>query len=292
MRVNVHSFDIDYLDVWWEVDMPADSFATHSFVLRRSESATGPWSEFVVGPMKDKWRYRDSAINQRHRHRVFWYKLQIVRDSDGEVVVESEPETMRAEASLEAREMVRRFALALREYIGRVVIVFPVRTFGTRCPTCWDPIRMRQTKDRCRDCYDTGYAGGFLSPYRTWMQIDPSAQGIQITEAGELADVKSTARALPYPILKSNDIIVESENRRWRVMNVTNTERLRSPVHSELQLHEIVKHDIVYALPVYLDAETFDASPRRALAEPVSIDEAGRRDEGYIDVLAVYGRRS
>lgn len=283
----VRTFDLDYIDMWWTIADTVEDHLNYSFTLFRSESPEGPWDQ-IAGPFKDKWYFRDTTVNQKHRLRQFYYRLLIVEDSTGNECY-SEPASIGSEYALEALEMVRRFALLLREFVGRKVIHFPVRTFGTRCPDCWDPIRYKVTDDKCLTCYGTGFAGGFMSPIRNLVQFDPAPNSSQAGSAGESQDTKTTARGLPFPPFKPNDILVEAENKRWRVMTATNTERLRSPIHTELQLHEIHRGDIVYKLPINLDVENFDPSPGRALRPPHMVEELKTREPEIEDVLRVYG---
>ena len=86
-----------------------------------------------------------------------------------------------------------------------------------------------------------------------------SVQQLPITERQQ---VDTLARLPNFPLVKPRDIIVEAENRRWRVVKVSTTERLRHVVHQELQLHEITKGDIEFQLPIRKELENFEPSPR------------------------------
>lgn len=286
-----NSLNIDYIDLSWEVDVEADDFRLYSVWIRRAESAMGPYDDFVAGPLKDAFRYRDTSVNRRHRLRQYWYKIEVRRDEDDVLVSETPPFTLQPPISLEAAEMTRRFALVLKEFNGRRVVVYPVRTSGQRCLNCWDNVRRKQKSERCKECWDTTFAGGYLTPYATWIQIDPTASSAQVTEAGQNADTKTTARGLPYPPLKAGDLLIEAENKRWVVMVSTDTERLRSPVHTELQLHQLNPNDLAYSLPVQWDVEEMYASPIRALREPVSLETAHPDNRmRFGNVFELYGR--
>lgn len=287
--LGVHSFDIDFLDIWWEIDAPENLWENHSLYLCRSESQMGPWTDFVVGPLKDKWRYRDNSVNQKHATRTYWYRLEIRQDDTQETVAVSEPNCMQAPTTLEGLEIVRRFSLALRAYMGRQVIVYPVRTFGARCGACWDAVRQRKLKENCRDCFGIGFAGGFLTPYKTYVQKDPYAATMLLTDRGEVSDAKTTMRCLPYPIIKPGDVIIERENVRWRVMVAAPTERLGSAIHLELQLDKIEKTEVAFAIPVALDVEDFLAVPRRNLTEVTSLESAKSHNMEFDDVFSLYG---
>jgi hypothetical protein len=95
-----------------------------------------------------------------------------------------------------------------------------------------------------------------------------------------------------YPLLKPDDMIVEMENRRWRVVRVATTERLRAVVHQELTLHEIVKGDIDFQVPVNLqDLSLVEPSPERNFSNPQNL-EAVTNEEDILATLKAYGYRN
>jgi hypothetical protein len=82
--------------------------------------------------------------------------------------------------------------------------------------------------------------------------------------------------------------VVEGENKRWRVMTVTPTERLRAVCRQELTLTSIPMTDIEYRLPINLDRALRDMliSPVRMFSNATSPLEAKETD--IPDVFASY----
>ena len=119
------------------------------------------------------------------------------------------------------------------------------------------------------------------------MQIDPSPKGVQSLPLAQRQQSDTSARLPNFPLCKPTDLIVEPDNRRWRVVRVNQTERLRSVVHQELTLHEIPKGDIEFQLPIRIDdLRNFEPSPYRNFTNP---QDLAAFEEGAIeDVLAVY----
>jgi len=286
-RPFVGSFDLDHLDVWWEVEDTVEDILLYSFYVQRSESPEGPWTT-LVGPLKDKWRFRDTSVNQLNRSRSYFYRIRAVEDATS-VEVFSPASRKEAEQDLIGSEISRRFLLLLREHIGRKVVLYPVRTSGMRCPHCWDSILRKPLVERCLTCFSTTYAGGYYSPIKTHMQIDPHAEPTQVTGGGETQDTKTTARAFPYPPIKPNDILVEAENKRWQVMLATPTQKLRAAAHIELQLHMLPPGDMAYKLPVPVDILNWDPSPGRSFTNPHHVEALGTRDIELENVLGTYG---
>ena len=105
---------------------------------------------------------------------------------------------------------------------------------------------------------------------------------------GERQPSDTHARTLSFPPISPRDIIVESENRRWRVVNVVTTQRLRAVVHQELQLHEIARSDIEYSLPLALDATQVRPAASRNFSNPQNLSQDADKD---VDIFAFWGVR-
>src|SRR5206468_1320208 len=135
------------------------------------------------------------------------------------------PVAKEPEADLLALELRRHATLLFREFAGRRCWVLPVRTFGARCE-CWNATLQQRRRSGCVLCFDTGFIRAYLSPIETWIQFDPSSKSEQTTNTGAQQQSNTTARLAYYPPLRPRDLIVEGENRRWRVVQVSQTEQL------------------------------------------------------------------
>jgi hypothetical protein len=119
----------------------------------------------------------------------------------------------------------------------------------------------KRTADRCLDCFGTGILRGYHNPMEVWVQIDPSTK-MQQNNAQQIAQfVTSAARMSFYPDVKPGDVLIELENKRWRVQSVTLSERLRAPVKQELVIRQIEDKDIEFKLPLRLDKALRDIQP-------------------------------
>lgn len=288
----VRTFSLDFLEVTWEIaDTTLDPHDFNLYILR-SESPMGPW-DTVAGPFEDKYRYVDNRVNLLHRWRQIYYMIRSVKKDDTTDIAESDAVTQQAEPDLIAQEIQRLERLVWEEYAGRRCFIFPVRTFGQRCPNCYDGpdkgkgFTSQKRRSNCLTCYDTTFARGFMDPIEIFMQIDPSPKALQMQPIAERHQSDTSARLPNFPLVKPRDIIVEAENRRWRVVRVTQTERLRHVVHQELMLHEIAQGDIEFKLPVRQELENFEPSPGRNFTNPQNLE--GFEEEAIKDVFAVYG---
>lgn len=278
------SFDLDVMDLFWEIsDFFDDNILAYDVYVLRSESASGPY-EVLAGPFQDTYQFRDVSPSLLHKWRTLFYKLRIINRTTSEVA-EFGPTAQLGEPDLIALEIIRQEDVLFREYVGRRCWLYPVRTFGAKC-TCFDRVTGRRTRSNCLTCYDTGYLGGFLAPVECFVQFDPDAKSSQPTPYGEGQVRNSAARLISFPLVKPKDILVESENRRWRVATVAQTERLRARVHQELTLHELPKGDIEYKLPINIgDLRALSPAAERNFTNPQHADN----DADLAHILSVYG---
>jgi hypothetical protein len=107
-----------------------------------------------------------------------------------------------------------------------------------------------------------------------FIQIDSANQSEQNTNVGVAHQQNTTGRLVDMGSLKPRDLIVEPENRRWRVLSVTQTEQLRAPVHLELQLHAIPESDVEYSIEIKLEESLKDLwlSPSRNFSNPHNLE--------------------
>lgn len=289
-KLDVKSFDLDHLDVFWEIDRllgPTSDSKPHAiydyeFNVFRSEAAMGPYVQ-VGGPFRDVYHFRDVNISLMNKFRNYFYKLEVVHRPTGEKTEFGPSSHSIPGPDLIAAEINRQEDLLFREFIGRKCVLYPVRTFGPSC-SCFDAVMRRQTRSNHGACYGTGWLGGYHSPVMVYVQIDPNPKESQPTSLMELQSSDTTGRMISFPPVSPGDILIESENRRWRVSSVSQTQRLRSVVRQELKLHEIPKGDIEYALPVRLDLATHEPSARRNYTNPHNVE-----GEDLSDIFSVYG---
>jgi len=287
-NLKVFSVELDHLDMSWEIENTTEDPWDYTFTMERSESALGPW-DTVSPAFTDKYLFRDVDVNLLHRWRKFFYRIKVTAKSDSSTW-DSEPAALGAKPDLIALEVRRQELVLMREYIGRRCWIFPRRTFGQRC-TCYDPVSGHSIGSQCLDCFDTTYVRGYLDPIEMYVQFDPSSKHTQQLQIGETQQDNTTARLIDFPPLKPKDIIVEAENRRWRVAQVNTTERLRATLHQEIVVHAVPLSDIEFKLPIHIaDLEAMQPSPERAFTNPHNLE--GHKDEEFFEAaVAVYGYR-
>jgi hypothetical protein len=291
--IKIRSLDLDHLDVFWEIGPvaapraegePHEILNYDFYVLRAGDGQGGPWEQ-VGGPFRDTYHFRDIAVSLLHKWRTYFYKVRVVHRPTGEEAEFGPVGSQVPEPDLIAAEAIRQEDVLFREFIGRRAWLFPKRTFGPRC-TCFDATLGRRTRSGHRDCFDTGFFGGYMAPIEVFVQIDPYPKRTESTQLMEMQQVDAMGRMICFPLVHPKDILVEAENLRWRVLGVTPTQRLRFPVRQELQLHEIPKGDIEYELPLNVDLSRTELAARRNFSNPTCL----QNDDDVSDILSFYGR--
>lgn len=238
--------------VTWKVENTFEDVLDYDMRVLRSESQGGPF-DYVSAIFTDKYQFIDGISDVETRaHRLLWYKIEVTHRKSGNTVFYG-PAGITGAPDPIATEMRRQAMLILQQVSGRRCWLFPVRTFGSRCPSCYDPVTDQAVKTRCLDCYDTTWTRGYLDPIEVWVQFDPTPK--QMTNNLIRVEKMQDQRALAgyYPEIKPLDMLVESENRRWMVRSVLSPERLRAPVRQQLVLDEIELGHISYEVPVDYD---------------------------------------
>jgi hypothetical protein len=292
-KLTVRSFDLDRLDIFWEIDSvfgPRNDEEKHEifdyqfFVLRSGDSPEGPYEQ-LAGPLVDQYAIRDVSVSLLHKWRQYYYQIKVHHVPTGDEKIFGPAASGIPEPDLIAAAIYHEEDVLFREFIGRRCWLFPRRTFGPRC-TCWDVNLQRKTRSNHAACFGTGFLGGYMSPVEVWIQIDPVGQHLKPTPLGQSQAIDTAGRMIYFPPVSVNDILVESENRRWKVVSATPTERLRTPVRWELGLHEIPKGDIEYDLPLNVNTQTLQPSAERNFLNRQNLENDG---EDYDDIIAAFG---
>jgi hypothetical protein len=285
------SFDLSRVDLRWKIDtVPGprrdedmhEIFNFEFYVLRAGDSPMGPYQQ-IAGPFLDTYSFRDVQVNLLHKWRQYYYKLRVVDRRTQESVEVGPAATGEAPPDLIAAEIIRLEDTLFREFVGRRCWLYAARTFGPRC-SCFDATMNRIMRSNHAPCFGTGYLGGYMSPVEVFVQIDPNPKqdGMAVIP---IQPGDAMGRMISFPPANPNDILVESDNRRWRIMNVRSTQRLRATVRQEMQLHEIPRGDIEYLLPVQMPVGSRTDSAPRNFTNPQNVSKT----DDVTDLLTAYG---
>jgi len=288
IELKVRSLDVDFHEISWKLETTSEDILDYTFQVLRSEGPAGPFTA-LADTMQDQYVFIDNILIQGHRWRKYFYVIRVTHVPSG-AQKDFGPSSQDPDPDLIAIELRRHMQLLFKEFAGRRCWVLPVRTFGQRC-SCWNPTLRQKTRSGCLTCYDQAFVRGFMTPIESWMQIDPSAKTEQNTMVGSQQQTNTTARLAFFPPLKPRDLVIEPENRRWRVVQVNQTEQGRAAVHQEVQLHEIPPKDIEFRVPLILEKALKDLwfNPKRNYSNPMNMEDF--LDQEFPSIMSLFPAR-
>lgn len=284
-KFKVTSLDVDFHELSWEVANTTEDILEYNFQVLRSEGAEGPYKP-LTDSFEDRYSFVDNLVLSLHRWRQFFYKLLVTEKVSGDIK-EFGPVSQEPEPDIMAIELRRHIRLLFREFAGRRCIILPTRTFGQRCE-CYDPELDKRTRSGCITCFDTGFVRGYMHPIEAFIQVDPSAKSEQNLNVGTTQQDNTTCRLGYWPPIKPRDVIVEPENKRWRVVQQNQTEHSRAPVHQEVSIHRIPESDIEFRIPVHFEdaLKNLFLTPARNFTNPHNLQAF--EDEEIPDIFSLY----
>ena len=286
--VKVVSFSLQYQDVYWVIENTNDDLQDYDFYVERAESQLGAW-DLIAGPLVDRFYVRDNNVPLMNANRELSYRVRAVNRASGDMVI-SPVFTRSGSLPLDALEIVRNEEITLREHAGTKAWVFPIRTFGQRCPQCWDRALMKVTDDACPTCWGTGFSNGYHYPVECWVQVDSATKTEQVTTNVQLQSNYVTMRLGPTPNISPMDLIIDHLNRRWRVVSVADTSRFGISVRQQPSLVRVTKGSVEDAIPLKVDTASVQLRPFREYTNPHTPGAAANMPD-LASLLGPYGVR-
>ena len=279
----VLSFSLDYLDITWEIKATTEDVQDYTFYVERSESEAGPWDN-ISGGLIDSFIFRDANIPSLSTTRTLFYRIKVEHNVTKDVGY-SKIVDRAGHPDAYASEIIRLENVMFSELVGVRAWVFPIKTFGQRCPDCWDDVLQKRTSDSCKTCWRTGFSGGYHYPIQVWCQVDSPPE-----ETEYVSPMKDDHRQVNYinvrmgpsPDVKPLDLIIDHLNRRLRVFSVGGTSRFGVTVRQELKCVQIQKGSIEDAIPLAVPTNT-DLVPKRNFK--LSTSES---NPDFSDILGIY----
>jgi hypothetical protein len=264
-NIRVYTLDHDYITVEWEIEPTQLDLTQYAVEVWRSESEGGQYQRVSLRMVSgDVFDFQDRAVNLLSKWRNFFYRIRILdlNDTDtycdfgsndwrktlegedpGGVVMEAPPDKF-------ALESIRRFNLVMREFGGRRVLVSVARTWGQRCPDCWDHLKRRRRKSHCLTCFDSGLAGGFFNPMEAWSMKPPHKVYNQLTPLFEMQADDRVMWFSRYPRLKPKDVITSIDGDRFRVIAISRHEKAWSLTRQTVQVRRLSRDQVEYRIPI------------------------------------------
>jgi hypothetical protein len=250
----------DGVNVQWQVEGEDDDLTLIEVELQRSESPHGPFTPVQTLDPLTAFSFTDRTAPWRSKNFELYYQLVGRLRSTGEAVSECPAFGFQGRHGLDALEIIRQHHILLYGVNGHEPLtgirttVYKKRTFGPRCRECTDESTGQVVVSQCRSCGGTGFAGGgYYTPIIANMNFQPTPRQLQITNLGKAEDNETTVFTTNFPIFYAGDMVVEPNERHWRVVQIEVTERKRVIVHQLLRLRQLDHNDIEYEMLRHLD---------------------------------------
>jgi len=272
-NVRVTGFSRYYYDIYWEIENTRSDLQEYEFYVERSEAEAGPWVQ-MAGPLIDRFYIRDNEVPLISANRTLFYRVKVRHPMSGKVEYSDIVDRWGKEDKI-AAEIIRLETMLFQEFVGTVGWLFPRRTFGQRCPQCWDEVLQKRIDDQCPTCFGTGFSGGYHYPIQFFAQVDESEMTEQATVHDHNQQRMFRFRCPASPEVRPMDLFIDSHNRRMRVVRVGGTTRLLVTVHQEIDAVALQPGSIEDSVPLHVDEEDLQTAGWRNYVNAQCLESAG-----------------
>jgi hypothetical protein len=243
------TFSTGFMDLRWEVAETTEDLSIYTYYIDRSGAEEGPWSELTPQGLSDTYRFRDGRVNLQAKRRDYFYRLRVVNtETTGTSTVG--PIRHSYEPDVIALDISRREAMNIRVNIGELCFVFLKKRFGARC-ACYDRNLNKVSKPNCLSCFGTSWVGGYYRPTLTWVNIVDASDNKNTTEIGQVEKNYGQYVMPSYPVIESEDLIIDGIGRRWRVLSPVMYRKLRGTLLKQMgNLYQIDPGDVAHSIPI------------------------------------------
>jgi len=263
--IRAYTLDPDYIIVEWAIEPTTLDLTQYAVEVWRGEAEGGPYTRVSMTMVaSDVYDIQDRGVNLRSKWRKFFYRVRLISRADANVYQDygSTPwkrvlagelpggVTMEAPPDIYALEAIRRFNLVLSGYGGRRVLVSVQKTWGQRCPNCWDALKRRCKSSKCVTCFSTGLVGGYFSPMEAWALKPPHREAVQLTSLFEMQIDDRIMWLGRYPRVKPRDVITSIDGDRFRVIAVSRSEKAWALTRQTVQVRRLDRGQVEYKIPI------------------------------------------
>lgn len=206
-------------------------------------------------PAETVSEFRDRTAQLVDKHRIFHYQVWAKNKNTGDTI-KSSLVTREGGLDLVGLYIVEEHDFLFQYVSGTPVYVYKKQTSGsTRCDECWDSILKRVKRSNCQSCHGTGFVGkgvgGYYDPTYTWVDLSPDPEVVQVAQWGRVEPTQTDVFTSNYPRLSVGDLVVElTSDKRWKVMQVRDTEKRRTKMLQIARLDLINKDQVEYTIEI------------------------------------------
>lgn len=245
----VKIYPLFYKQMVVEWSIPAD-WGNCTFNIFKGPGDAGPWTKISPVPVSGFY-FKDVNTVQSSKYFSDFYKVE-VQTSTGKVfqsIARTWENVRTGWVNLRATEIRRRELLLLSKFVGVPSIIFRRKTFGKRCPICWNGKIEKVIKDNCPSCLGTSFEGGYFEGFKTLLQYDPTPNETQFSYQGRFEPNTIMGWTVDTPDVSPFDLVLRLPDWKiYRVEAIQNTELQAVKVRQILKLNELDKESIEFRL--------------------------------------------
>jgi hypothetical protein len=165
-----------HVSVQWSIP---DTWGHCLFNVYFSQIEDSDFNKINVTPI-DGTYMNDLSTEEYRKFNEGYYIVEVLPQDQGSPtgVVKSAPVTWTTArvkfGDIRAREINRREYFLLTHFVGVKSYIFKRKTYGKRCPQCWDYKAEKVVKDHCENCFGTSFEGGYFPAIPCYFQYDAS----------------------------------------------------------------------------------------------------------------------
>jgi hypothetical protein len=245
ISVKIYPRWFKHIAVEWSV--PAD-WGNCNFNVYFSEAEDTDFQKLTASPIHGTYLLDGESKEYRKFNRGFYVVEAILLDK-GNAAIRSKATTWRTSQSdwvyLRSTEIQRREQILLRKFNGSKSYLFRRKTYGARCPDCWDKEVEKITRDNCPTCIGTGFSGGYFEPAPLYINYDASPNSLVRTYFGKFEPNEVGGWTISLPEIRPDDVVVRvGDWNVYRVEGVSPTELQSNPVRQMLKFTQLSKGDV------------------------------------------------
>lgn len=245
IQVQVYPRWFKHIAVQWSV--PAD-WGNCTFNVYFSETEDSGFEKLNAAPIDGTYLLDTGTQEYRKFNRGFYIVEAILLDKNHAVIrsmSKSWETSQHGWVNLRSTEIQRREQILLRKFNGSQTYLFRRKTYGIRCPNCWDKNVEKVVRDNCPVCVGTGFKGGYFEPAPCYVQYDPTPNVLARTYFGKFEPSEISGWTISLPEIRPDDILLRIGD--WSVFRIDNmmpTTLQSNPVRQILKMVQLPKSDV------------------------------------------------
>lgn len=249
---NVTMYPAWYKEISMEWTVPS-SWGNVLFNVYFSPVEDAEFEKLNTQPLSANF-FVDTETREYSKFAHGFYVIEAILRDRGDITVRSDPMTwqtgQRRWVQLRSIEIQRREYWLLSRFNGAKSYIFRRKTFGKRCPICWNTKLEKVMDDHCPNCLGTSFDGGYFEPAPLYINYFPTNNNQVDTYYGKQEpDQQAGGWTISMPEIRPRDVIVRTSDwNMYVVENMTPTELQTHTVKQTIALTQLSKSTVEYKL--------------------------------------------